>query len=439
MTGGARDRLKALWLTLTRNLLAVPAAMIVLFAALGVGLTEVDARLDIGETGWVFQGDGSAARTVLSVIAGSLITVAGLTFSVTMVVLQLAASQFSPRILRTFFGDRVTQVTIGTYVGTFVYSILVLRAVGSYGDSGFVPRLSITFATLLGIAGVVLLVVFLRHVSQMVQVSHVTAGISRLTLSRTEALFPETLVDSVTEDPSNLLEQWRAKEAPGRIMPGRPGFVQRVELDQLRRVLAPEAHRVALLACPGDFVTLERPLAEVWPAAAAHTLADRVRGAVKVADERDIDQDVGFGLRQLGDIAIKAMSPGINDPATAVTCIGYLRAILVRLTERAAAPAVDVGDGFTLVLRRQAYAEYLDTLRQISRYAATDPWVSSELLVALVACASAAAEHGARDRAHQIRGLAESIAESAGAGARTDADRRQVANRLAEVRAAAGG
>jgi uncharacterized membrane protein len=161
------ERAKRLWLNLSHSLGAIPGFIVFLFAVLGVVLVEVDRHLDLDRVQWVFNGNGSAARTVLSVIAGSLITVAGLTFSITMVVLQLAASQFSPRILRTFFGDRVTQVTIGTFVGTFVYSILVLRAVGSITDAGFVPRLSVTLASLLGIGAAVLLIVFLHHVSQL--------------------------------------------------------------------------------------------------------------------------------------------------------------------------------------------------------------------------------------------------------------------------------
>ena len=105
--------------------------IVAVFTVLGLVLVEVDGAIDLEGTALVFRGDGPAARTVLSVIAGSLITVAGLTFSITMVVLQLASTQFSPRVLRTFFGDRVTQVTIGAFVGTFVYSLLVLRAVGA--------------------------------------------------------------------------------------------------------------------------------------------------------------------------------------------------------------------------------------------------------------------------------------------------------------------
>ncbi len=117
------SRLKNRALDLSRSLGAVPGLIVVVFAALGIGLVELDRHVALGHTDWIFQGDAAAARTVLSVIAGSLITVAGLTFSMTMVVLQLASSQFSPRILRTFFGDRITQVTIGTYVGVFVYAV----------------------------------------------------------------------------------------------------------------------------------------------------------------------------------------------------------------------------------------------------------------------------------------------------------------------------
>ncbi|MEO6496870.1 MAG: DUF2254 family protein, partial [Solirubrobacteraceae bacterium] len=155
------DRAKGLWLNLSHNLGVIPGVIVFAFAALGVTLVEVDRNLDLEQVRWVFNGNGSAARTVLSVIAGSLITVAGLTFSITMVVLQLASSQFSPRILRSFFGDRVTQITIGTFVGTFVYSILVLRAVGAVAEAGFVPRLSVTVASLLGMGAAVLLIVFL--------------------------------------------------------------------------------------------------------------------------------------------------------------------------------------------------------------------------------------------------------------------------------------
>lgn len=427
-------RVRALWLNLSQSLGFIPGLITAVFAALGIVLVEVDRGIDLNGVSWIFQGDGSAARTVLSVIAGSLITVAGLTFSMTMVVLQLASSQFSPRVLRTFFGDRITQITIGTYGGTFVYSLLVLRAVGSFGDSGFVPRLSVTVASLLGIAAVVLLIVFLHHVSQMVQVSHVTASIGRATLERTDALFPEPFADDVEHD-AGAPERRSAAEPGGSVRSARPGFVQRVAVDELAGALAGTAKRVAVLVCPGDFVGPGDAIADVWPRSAADDCVRPVRQAVSIEDERDLDQDVDFGLRQLADIALRAVSPGVNDPTTAVTCISYMSAVLVRLADRADPPAVPRLDDHDIVIavRRRRFVDHLDTLLQISRYAAADGWVTGALLEALAACGSVAAGHGAQARVAAVRSRAETIAEHAETRLTSDHDRRRMGERLAAV------
>ncbi len=313
--------------------------MVAVFVAAGIALVEVDNHIDLAGVEYVFKGDASAARTVLSVIAGSLITVAGLTFSITMVVLQLASSQFSPRILRTFFGDRITQITIGFYVGTFVYALLVLREVGSFGDGSFVPRLSVTLASLLGMIAVGLLIVYLNHVAQMVQVSHVMADIAHKTLKQTDALFPEGFGAAETEDADALRARWR-REPSGVVRPQRPGYVQRIALDELAKAIAGRVDHAIVRVCPGDFAAVDTALVEVWPADAAEPCRAAIAGAVFVDSERDIDQDVDFGLRQLADTALRAMSPGINDPATAVTCIGYLRSILTRLVAREQPPAL---------------------------------------------------------------------------------------------------
>ncbi len=430
------DRVKGLWLNLSQNLGVIPGFVMLLFAGLGVGLVEVDRHIDLDGVQWVFNGNGSAARTVLSVIAGSLITVAGLTFSITMVVLQLASSQFSPRILRTFFGDRVTQVTIGAFVGTFVYSILVLRAVGSAAEAGFVPRLSVTVASLLGIGSAVLLIVFLHHVSQLIQVSYVTATIAHDTLKRIDCLYPERGGEPVSDaDGTAPLGSWRAERA-GRVLPERPGYVQRVALADLPDKLEPSVQRVAILVCPGDFVSIDTAIAEIWPQQAAESSRRAILRAVSIASERDLDQDVDFGLRQLTDIALKAMSPGINDPTTAVTCIGYLRAILVRITERDAQSAVCElpGAGLTLIARRRAFAEYFESLLQISRYVGQDAWVAGELLRALCGCADAARERQAPERLRVIRGVGATIAEQAGREADNERDRVHIEQLAAELR-----
>ncbi len=432
-------RIKNRWLNLTQGLGFVPGLIVFAFALLGIFLVELDGHLDLNGVDVIFQGDGSAARTVLSVIAGSLITVAGLTFSITIVVLQQASSQFSPRVLRTFFGDRVTQVTIGTFVGTFVYSILVLRAVGSFGDTGFVPRLSVTIASLFGIGAVVLLIVYLNHVSQMIQVSHVTANIARETLARTDVLYPEEQGEPVEEaEGDRLVASWRSEE-PGRVTPPRPGFVQRVNIKDMAAALEGRADRIAIRVSPGDFISIESPIAEVWPAGVAEECEHGVLSAVSIASERDIAQDVDFGVRQLADIALKAVSPGLNDPTTAVTCIGYLRSILVRLSERPPLASVrrfPDGDGELVVVARQRlYGEYLDSIAQINRYAAGDAWVISEMLSALQACAEAAEQHGYGERVRAAQGVAEAIAEQAATEVKSDRDRVMVREAAARVSA----
>ena len=427
------NRAKGLWLNLSQSLGFIPGFIVLLFAILGIVLVEIDENVDLGGVQVVFKGDGPAARTVLSVIAGSLITVAGLTFSITMVVLQLASSQFSPRILRTFFGDRMVQITIGIFVGTFVYAILVLRAVGSFGDSGFVPRLSVTVASLLGIAAVVLLIVFLHHVSQMVQVSHVAASIARATLARTDVLYPDDYEKArENERGTDLLDSWRSEE-PGRVLAPHPGYVQRVGLDDLVKSVSLRAERVAILVCPGDFVSIETPIAEVWPAGAADDCRRELLGTVSIASERDLRQDVDFGLRQLADTALKSISPGINDPATAVTCIGYLRAILVRLTERASADAVHrfPDHDLAVIVRGRQFEEYLEAILQINRYVDGDEWVIGEMLRALQECARTARRRGAQERVRAVHSVAMTIAEQANKEVKHERDRGSI-NRLTE-------
>lgn len=432
------NRAKALLRNLSQSLGFVPGVVVVLFAVLGIVLVEVDGSFDSTGVSYLFQGDGSAARTVLSVIAGSLITVAGLTFSITMVVLQLASSQFSPRVLRTFFADRITQVTIGTFVGTFLYALLVLRAVGSFGDAGFVPRLSVTVATLFGIASVILLIVFLNHVAQMIQVSHVTSGIARDTLARTDKLYPETFGEPREEvdGAEAMLRRWR-EDPSGLVHHPDAGYVQRVGTEDLPQGLAKRMDRLAVLVSPGDFVSPEVPTLEVWPAELAEECRDALRSIVSVGDERDLDQDVGFGMRQLTDTALKAMSPGINDPQTAVTCIGYLRAIAVRLSGRADPPAVRrfPEHELELVLVRRRYEDFLEAFLQIDRYVEGDAWVAGELLTALAACADAARRAGAEQRLPAIREAAETIVMRAleAAGTPRDRDLLDAAMRRVEV------
>ncbi len=409
----------------------VPGVIVLVYGGLAVVLVEIDRRTAVSG-GPLFQGDAGAARTLLSVIAGSLITVAGLTFSITIVVLQLTSSQFSPRILGRFFADRLTQVTVGSFVGIFVYAIVVLRSVGG-GD--FVPRLSVTVASALAIAAVVLLIVFIHHVSQLIQVSYVTGDIARRTLARLDALYPSAQIDIDDVSDGDETLDGGSLEPPGLVQPELPGYVRRVDLDPLVEGLVEGIERVAVLVRPGDFVSVEQPLVALWPATLAADCTAAVRKACRVERERDLDQDVEFGVRQLVDTAVKAMSPGINDPTTACTCVGYVRSILVGLAARDFPSTVrhEPEHGITLVVCRREFDEYVESLGEIGRYSVHDPRVVAAVLDALRSICESADRAGFAPRAEVAAELANAVGLAARDAVSSERDRRHIESLLAAI------
>ena len=199
-----------------------------------------------------------------------------------------------------------------------------------------------------------------------------SADLAGQTRGRLDARYPERVGSAVGVDAGKLLPRWR-REPAGRAEAVHDGFVRRVTVTELMRTAREAgAERVCILVRPRDFVATSALLAEVWPAGAAERSCAGVRQAVVLSDERDLHDDAAFGLRQLGDIALKALSPGTNDPATAVTCIGYLRSLLVLMAAREPPDAVRRVEGLTVVVARRGFDEDLDVLLQISRYVGGD-------------------------------------------------------------------
>jgi uncharacterized membrane protein len=384
----------------------LPASILVACGALAFGLVEIDRSAD-PDGAFLFSGDASAARTVLSVLAGSLITVSGLALSLMVLVLQLASSQFSPRVLPSFLSDRMTQATVGAFVGIFTFSLIALRSVGS----GFVPRLTVTLASGLGILAVILLVGFIHHVSRLIQVSRIAARIGNATLGRVDTLYPAPFGHAAEDDAEVVVARWRDGSAPLRVTADRPGYVIDADLSRLATALAGTASRVHIMVAPGDFVTPADVLVEVWSA----DLERAQRAAcetVSVAGERSPDFDLGFGIRQLADVALRALSPSLNDPTTARTCIGYLRAILERLAERDLPPRVrrfDDSDAL-IVAARPAFADYLAPVREVGRFAAPSAETLRELIELCESVAERAHAAGADSRADAALAVARAIA-----------------------------
>lgn len=385
-----RGRLGVAHDSLRTQLWPLPTLGVGLAVILGVALPRLDARIEDDLPRWLtdnlFGGGAGAARTVLNAIAGSLITVTALTFSLTVVTLQLASSQFSPRLLRTFTRDRFVQATLALFLATFTYTLTALRAVRTAdgGQKMFVPQVSVTMAFVLAIASVLSLVLFLSHLAQEIRV--------------------ETMLRNVHADANETIDRIlpERRAAPSRdvALPAPPtdalplrvaasGFLIRVDEEALLAA-AVDADAVLLIDCyPGASLVAGTPIGVGWPRTEGlldsdvqNRLIQRVAKAIRIGYERTGSQDFGFGLRQLTDVATKALSPGINDPTTAVHALNHSSALLCELAARdlGPRPLLDDRGQIRVVLRRPDLADLLElAVAQPRRYGARDPTVLARL------------------------------------------------------------
>lgn len=390
--------------SLRSDLWPLPTIGVVLALLLGFWLPVVDGWLEEDlpptVTTLLFGGGAGAASTVLDAIASSTITVTSLTFSLTVVTLQLASSQFSPRLLRTFTSDLFMQVTLALFLATFSYSLTVLRSVRAEDgtQAEFVPRLSVTVAYVLVVASVIGLVLFLAHLAQVIRVETMLRTVradGTQTLRR--MLVPPSDHDRGTAVPAPPPDAFLLL-APGS------GFLVRIDRDELLAVAKELAVVVLLDRCAGTALVEGTPIGAAWHASGSLGQEDRdrlhatVSQVVGIGSERTGTQDIGYGLRQLTDVAIKALSPGINDPTTAVHALGHSSALLCEFAGRQLGPELLTDDegAVRVVLARPGLADLLElAVAQPRRYGAADPDVLARIasLLAEVAWCVQRAEH----------------------------------------------
>ncbi|WP_116453553.1 DUF2254 domain-containing protein [Blastococcus litoris] len=334
--------LSRLWSRVRGSLWPLPVLAIVVAIALGIGLPALDEVLEQpgGEHPliFVFGGGPSAARDLLAAIAGSLISVTGLTFSFTVVALQLSSSQHSPRLLQTFATDRVVQLTLAQLVGTFVYALTVLRTVrtedAASGGFAVVPRLSVTVGFVLTLASVVAIVLFLGHLATSLRVETMLRDVHDEATATYDRELPR---------PGEQPERGSLPMGPPRLLTARSsGFVVDVVHPPVVRAARAAGATVLLVPRMGDSVVAGTPLAHVWAGGGEDTAAldDALQAAVHLGFERSPAHDVAYSLRKVVDIAVRALSPGTNDPTTAVHAMSHVSALLGQLVVRPPVPRV---------------------------------------------------------------------------------------------------
>ncbi|MHA7240427.1 DUF2254 domain-containing protein [Arthrobacter sp. TMS1-12-1] len=380
----------------------VPLTAVIVALILGQGLPSLDQQFDDTMppvvSGILFGGGPEAARSLLETIAGSTITVTSLTFSLTVVTLQLASSQFSPRLLRTFTRDRFVHNILALFLGTFVFALTVLRSIRVESSAGpaFVPEIAVTTAFVLTILTVIGLVLFLAHLARQIRVETMLRDVHRETDETLDRVFPE--------DDSRRPSVSSPDGRPDVVRAPSSGFLTRIDTRALLSASTRIEAFVSVDFAPGASLVAGMPIARVWSAQTIPLdgdrlaeLVDAVSRSVRTDFERTSTQDPSFGLQQLLDVTDKALSPGVNDPTTAVHALSHISGVLCSLTTRATGPVTlyDTNDRARLNLTLPSFTELLDlVMDQLITYAFAGPRTASRSIAMLSEITSSASRAG---------------------------------------------
>ena len=396
--------------------------MVLLGVVLAVGFLRIDRAGVLPawllDSDWLYNGGSTGARTLLGAVASSAIGVAGTIFSITIASLSLAAGQMGPRLLRNFTRDRGNQVTLGVFLATFAYALMVLRSVRSENEGEFVPHLSLSFGIFLAFVCVATLVYFVNHSARRINV--------------------DTVISLVSEDIHAAVRRLTSDEPPSTVTPQRDwsharpvidkrrGYVQQLDRDGLADWAHDHKTAIRLLIRPGDFVFPGAPIALMDPP--VEHAGDAIRAATALGAQRTDSADLEFAVLQLVEVAVRAMSPGINDPNTAIAALEKLGAVLCDIATRHFPADADVRDGHVvLVVPRVDYDGLTDTMFHMIRQNAAG---SAALLIRMleVLTAVSTCERNPERRRALARHAALVLADAERTVA-TDADFRDVKDR----------
>ncbi len=354
---------------------------------LGAGMVWMDVWLGtswIKGVSWYQQIQADGAREVLSTIAGSMITVAGVVFSITIVALSYASGQYGPRVLTNFMSDRGNTVTLGTFIATFLYGLTVLRTIRAGEDDGFVPQLAVMVGMLLALCSIGVLIYFIHHVSQTIHINHVVARIGEMLVEDAGKRFPDLIGKPARQQKAQAAIP-RIDPAAGCVRATSTGYIQLIDETALLECAGRFNVLVRLRYRPGDFVMAGRILADITPAGAIDDddLSEAVRDCFSTGKKRTPENDIMFLVSELVEIAARALSPGINDPITAVTCLDWLGAGGTEFARRKLPHAARVDDeGAARVIALPVdFARFVElSFGRLRHYVAADPIAALHLL-----------------------------------------------------------
>ena len=433
------NRFRRLWSNLRSSFWFVPSLIVMASVALAAVLIETDSAVSdrwLAQWPRLFGAGAEGARGMMSTIAASMMTVVGVTFSMVLMVLAMASSQYTSRILRNFIRSRVTQVVLGIFAGIFTYCLIVLRSIRSGDEGAFVPNLAVAFGFVLALGGVGALIFFIHHIAASIQASSIIAAVAQETIASVDRMFPVNLGEGSGDDDDEQPLHPPAERKWQAVKAGESGYIQSVDNAALLR-LARESNTIVWMDHGiGDFVVQNTTLASLaLEEPPDQATIDALQATFSISRHRTVEQDAAFGIRQIVDIALKALSPGINDTTTAVMCVDYLTAILAQIAARQIPSSHRYEDGELRVIAKcPSFASLLsESFDQIRSNAKGDVAIMSRMLGAFQTLAGLTASSRRR---RALGEQAQWIAELAERSLKSDHDRARIDSRLARVRKA---
>jgi len=351
-----------LWDRMRGSYWFIPACAILFALAAAAGLPALDNRYAeaFDDALGMFRLGPDSARTLLSTVASVMATVVGLVFSLTILTLSIATSQFGPRLLRSFLNNRATQIVLGTFVATVIYSLLILAMIHAARDTEIVPHISVFAALFAAVFNLVFLVHFVNSIAELIQAPNVVARVAADLDDALLRLCPEKLPDNPEDEHAASV----TLPGPGTtIYAHKEGYLQGVDIEELTNMAAAAGFVLRLHYRPGQFVYLSSPLAEAYEFQDdVNGLEESVNRSIVTGRRRSPRQDVECTLLELVEVAVRALSPGVNDPFTAINCLDHLGAILGRAATRALPPAACYDNNGTLrvLMPFATFADLLD-------------------------------------------------------------------------------
>ncbi|MGM8898783.1 MULTISPECIES: DUF2254 domain-containing protein [unclassified Psychrobacter] len=421
------DRLRNLWQQLIGSYWFIPTACVltgILLAPLFIAIDQQFDRATVKDISFAFTGDDSSARAIMTTIAGAVLGVAGTTFSITIAVLSMASSQFGPRLLRNFLTDTSNQFVLGAFIGTFSYSLLVLKAIHKHDVNFGVPQLSVTFAIVMAVVCALLLVYFVQHMVHAIQASRVIQGACNDAIKNIHYWYSDNCemehqYNVINSDDVEQYHSWAATP----IYAPTSGYLQQIYFESLITLAQDYGGVVQLHTNLGDFVTdknvighfYRRPTAHisnlkktktsqlaVSPQAPDGIFWQRFAACLHFERQSAYTNDIASSLGQVTEIAVRALSPGINDPKTAVNCVQSLTICLSLMLRRQPpspyhfyTPPKDKDESnitvnqprvaiLALITRTPKISDFIETsLGEIRRYAIADLMVLKALCQAV--------------------------------------------------------